>query len=115
MKKLNNSVIKNFYIEEKLCNEDFFNYIESRTTILPHDISLEFVGCFPILKDNILTDIRLSVPEIKTKNNILVNIHEYYHAIELYNELGNIYIENKEVREINAINMEKQYIKKKSI
>lgn len=120
---MNNNLLKNsleneiedFFIEQGLYDEKFFDFIKTRVKQLPYDAGLEWFGCFPILKDGILNDIRLLVPEIKNEQNILVNIHEYTHAIELFNELGKEYIERREERENKAIEMEKIYKKKKSI
>ena len=39
-------------------------------------------------------------------------LHEYAHALELYNELGSIYIERRVDRENKAQELEKKYIKK---
>ena len=100
-----------FFKEKGIYNEEFFNYIKKKVLILPSDTPLEWFGCFPILdENNNIMDIRLSVPEVVTEKNLLVNLHEYYHAYEIYNELGNLYIENREVRENNAINFEQSYI-----
>ena len=81
--------------------------------VLPFDTSLEWCGCFPIVEDGILKDIRMTVPEIKTEKNLFVNIHEHVHGLELFNELGSFYNEKKEERESNASNMEKIYLKTK--
>lgn len=99
-----------FFIEQNIYDEDFFIYIKDRVKILPYDVSLAWFGCFPIIKDNIIVDIRLSVPQIVTEQNLLVNLHEYYHAYELYNELGKIYIPNIEEREKAARNFEETYL-----
>lgn len=103
--------IKDFFKKQKIYDENFFEYIKIRVHILPYDTSLEWFGCFPILEDGIIKDIRVLVPEIVTENNWLVNLHEFYHAYELYNELGCIYVENREQREKNAVNFEKKYVK----
>jgi hypothetical protein len=99
-----------FFKEQGLYDENFFIYIKDKVKVLPYDVSLSWFGCFPILKDNIIVDLRLSVPEIVTEQNLLVNIHEYYHAYELYNELGSIWIPNIEEREKAASDFEKSYL-----
>ena len=104
--------VKEFFKEQKIYDENFFEYIETRVHILPYDTSLDWFGCFPIIEEGIVKDMRVVVPKIVTKKNLLVNLHEFYHAYELYSELGCIYIENREIREENAVNFEKKYVKK---
>ena len=103
--------VQAFFKEQNIYDEKFFEYIKNRIHILPYNTSLEWFGCFPILEGDILKDIRLLVPKIVTEENLLVNLHEFYHAYELYNELRNIYIENREQRENNAVSFEKKYKK----
>ncbi len=99
----------NFFKQQGLYNEDFFEFIKDKVKILPFDVAYSWFGCFPIVKNDILVDMRLSVPEIVTEQNLLVNIHEYYHAYELYNELGSIWIPNIEEREQAAKDFEEAY------
>ena len=42
--------------------------------------------------------------------NLLDNLHEFYHAYEIYNELGMIYIPNIEEREKAASDFENSYL-----
>lgn len=107
--------LKDFLKEQNLYREEFFDFMKGKIKELPADTSLDWFGCFPIVKDGILKDIRLLVPEIKNEQNLLVNIHEYVHALELFDEIGYFYEERKEERESKARNMEKVYIKRKSI
>ena len=102
--------VKDFFKQQNIYNEDFFEYVKDKTVIFPYDTPLSWFGCFPIIKDGILKDIRLAVPEIINEQNLLVNLHEYYHAYELYNELNQIYEENKEKREQAATNFEQVYL-----
>jgi len=106
--------VKNFFKEEKIYSEDFFDYVKHKVKTLPSTCSLNWYGCFPVLEDGILKDIRLLVPEITDERSLLVNIHEYVHALDLYKELGNVYEERREERELNASNMEKLYIKRRN-
>ena len=71
--------------------EEFFDFMKSRVKVLPYGTSKDWFGCFPMIENDILTDIRLLVPKIETRVDLLINIHEYYHALELFNELGTIY------------------------
>ncbi len=103
--------VEEFFKEQKIYDENFFEYIKTRVHILPYDTSLDWFGCFPIIEEGIVKDMRVVVPKIVTKKNLLVNLHEFYHAYELYNELGCIYVEDREQREENAVNFEKKYVK----
>ena len=104
------NLVEEFFKKENIYNEDFFEYVRNRIYYLPFDVSLDWFGCFPILdENNILIDFHIFVPTIKTEENILVNIHEIYHGYELYNELGEIYIEDREERERRAKSFERKY------
>lgn len=116
-------IVKRFYLqleflsflkEEKMNDKVFLEYIKPRTKKLPSHVGKEWFGCFPMLDgDGILIDIRLVVPELETTANLLVNIHEFTHAFDLYGQLGTYYEEKKEIREELATNKEKEYIKKR--
>ena len=106
--------VKDFFKQQSIYSEDFFSYIKDKTLILPFDTPLSWFGCFPILEDGILKDMRLSVPEIVSEQNFLVNIHEYYHAYELYNELGYLYSDNVDEREQAATNFEYLYLTRRN-
>lgn len=101
-----------FFKSEDMYDEEFFEYIKTKVHVFPSDVDLDFIGCFPKVENEKLVDIKLSVPEIKTLKNFLVNIHEYTHAYDLYKMLGKTYIENKELFEKRARYMEKKYIEK---
>lgn len=108
------SELKDFLKEQNLYKEEYFDFMKGKIKVFPSDTSLDWFGCFPIVEDGILKDIRMLVPEIKTEKNLLVNIHEHIHGLELFNELGTVYEERREEREANASNMENVYLKKKS-
>ena len=103
-----------FLKEQNLYKEQFFDFMIGKIKVFPSDTSPEWFGCFPIVKDGILKDIRLLVPEIKNEQNLLVNIHEYTHALELFDEIGTYYEERREERENKAKTMENVYLKKYS-
>jgi len=107
--------LKDFFKEQGMYSEEFFDFIKDRVHILPFNTPLDCFGCFPILENDVIKDIKLLVPEIKTEKNLLVNIHEYTQALELFNELGTVYDEQRDKREARAVQMEKIYIMKKSI
>lgn len=98
-----------FFKSEDMYNEEFFKYIENKVHKGTDEKEL---GCFPIVDKEKLVDIKLCVPEIKTLKDFLINIHEYTQAIDLYNELGNVYVEDKEKREKLAHYMVKRFIDK---
>lgn len=101
-----------FFKQENLYNEEFFNYIEDKIVIVPSDTDTFWFGCHPIIKEDIIKDIRLVVPEIKKEKDMLVNIHEFTHALELYEEIETKYEEKREERENKAKLMEKKYLTK---
>lgn len=105
---------RNFMKEENMNEKEFWDYMSTRTKVTPGNFSKEWYGCFPIVSDDeILTDIRLLVPEIDSIDNLLVNIHEYTHAYELFLELGTHYEDDRENREARAVSKEKEYIKRR--
>lgn len=104
-----------FFKSENMYSKEFFEYIKSRTHIFPSNIDLSIFGCFPQVEKEKLVDIKVSIPEIKTLKNLLVNIYELTYAYDLYNELGKNYIDDKKtilIREKKAKEMEKKYIQK---
>lgn len=102
-----------FLTKQNLYNEDFERFMEGKIIVVPNTTEIFWYGCFPIIEDNNLKDIRLLVPEIETETDLLINIHEFTHAIELYEELNTPYIERREERENKAKTMEKLYLKNK--
>lgn len=100
-----------FMNKHKLYTKEFQEFIKNKTKIIDRDIEEDWYGCFPIIKDNLLVDIRLLIPKLKDKKTLLVNIHEYEHAMELFSELGKEYKDNIQFREDNAIKLEKKYIR----
>lgn len=102
-----------FLKEQNLYKEEFFKFMEGKIKVVSYDTPIEWFGCFPLIEKDILIDIRLLVPEIKTQKNLLVNIHEYVHAIELFDELGTKYECRREERENRASNYEKIYLDSK--
>lgn len=107
--------LKDFFREQNLYSEEFFDFIKGKVKVLPSNTDKDWFGCFPMIDNYVLKDIRILVPEIKRETDLLINIHEYYHALELFNELGTIYEAKTEERELKAKEMEKRYIKNKSI
>ena len=77
--------------------------------MIPSDSDTCFYGCFPIVCDDMLLDIRVCVPEINSLKDLLINVHEFAHAIELYYEIGSFYIDDSDLREATAKNMERKF------
>ena len=107
--------LKEFFKFQNLYSEEFFDFMKDKVKVLSKRVNKEWFGCFPVINNNILTDIRLLVPKIENEKDLLINIHEYYHALELFNELGTVYESKTEEREKRARELEKIYIKNKSI
>ncbi|MBQ9071628.1 MAG: ADP-ribosylglycohydrolase family protein [Bacilli bacterium] len=107
--------VKEFFKQENIYNEKYFDFIRTKIKTLPSECPLDWYGCFPLLKEGILNDIVLLVPEITSERDILVNIHEHTHALELFEELGTVYEDRTDERENKATEMEKIYKKRKSI
>ena len=78
-------------------NQKFFQFLNGKVKRYPvKDFGW---GCFPILdENNHIIDIRILVPDFFDELCIRINIHEYAHAFELFNELGQVYIENRGVK-----------------
>lgn len=84
-----------------LSKEDLVNYYHKNDAIyylLEHskvlDTNLEdtsFYGCFPIIKEDKLEEIKVCVPPINNLKSMLINVHEYKHGIDLYPYLGKEY------------------------
>ena len=110
---LKKNIVEEFFKSEKIYEEEFFEYIKDKVYYFPSNTPLEWFGCFPILDEKgILVDIKVTVPKIENEKNILVNLHEFFHAYELYHELGKEYIEKIDERELSAKSFEKKYLKK---
>lgn len=98
----------NFMIKNNMFTKEFISYLEDKIKVINTD-DKKWFGCFPILNNEKLEGIRLLLPELNSVDNLLVWIHEYTHAHELYQKLGKEYIENKIYSEQLAHNMEEKY------
>ena len=83
-----------FLKEYGLYDEKIFNYIESRTIYVDYldDESIEFIGCYPIVENDILTEVKLCVPRIVDDISLSMNIPEYIHLYNIYSNIGSKYI-----------------------
>ena len=103
--------VTNFLKKHHLYEENMFNYFLHNTTMIDYnnEINRLFIGCFYNTKDNILTNIHLTVPYVYDDITTLINIHELVHAIYLYGYL-NKPLEEDIIVEALPILYEKLYI-----
>lgn len=103
-------VFRKILLELGIGSPEFFTFLEGKV----HRYPVKDFGwaCFPKLdsQDRII-DICIIVPEFFDEQCIRINIHEYAHAFELFNELGQVYVENKDVREQNAKEKELEFLR----
>lgn len=92
-------------------NEEALDYLKQNTKIIKGDVSenMIFYGCFPIIENNILKEIKICVPDIKDFKSMLINIHEYKHGIRLYSYLGKEFNINEKQEEVLAKKEEEKY------
>lgn len=102
-----------FFTDEKLFDEEFMEFMQGKVVVAPYGTDESFFCCFPIVHDDILEDIRVCVPEVHSKRDLLINVHEFAHALDLYNEIGAVYEDKREEREGLAKEMERVYLVKK--
>lgn len=86
-----------FLKKSELYNEDVLDYIEYRTTYVDYKEkgAMDFVGCYPILEDGMVKDIRLCVPNMVDDVSVSINIHEYVHLLRIYKSLGKKFVESE--------------------
>ena len=83
-----------FFKKHNLYNEEMFKYIQNNRTLFDYrdEEKRIFIGCYYICnKQGILQKINVCVPFIDNQITMLINIHEYIHAIELYKNIGKKY------------------------
>ena len=109
-------VLSNDEIKEFLNYKDeFWKYINPRVRIVDShsnkkNIIYETVMHFD--SNNKLDDIRVYVPKIVNLKTALINIHEFKHAYDLYNNLGKSIPEDINPYEISARELEEEFVKK---
>lgn len=109
------SEIKDFFRHENLYSEEFFDFIKTRVKVISSDAHKEWFGCYPLIENEKITDFRILVPEIKKESDLLINIRQYAKALELFNNIGMHYGENRDKIEKSVDKIEKMYLKRKSI
>ncbi len=110
---LNRDDLMNYFNEDS----NVFEYLKSRTKVYNCDIEIgmPYYGVYPIIENNILTNINICVPKIINLKAMLINIHEYNHAINLFEYLGKQYFEQdyEKRAKLEEERFLKTYIKRK--
>ena len=108
--------MKQQLLELEICHDEFWEYMRTRTKRINAPIESGIWGAFisQDIEGNI-SDIKILVPEIVDEKTLLVNIHEYAHAYELFQLLGTKYQPNKKSSEEYATSKEKEYLTKKKV
>ena len=85
-------IVINFFKEHNLYNEEMFEYLSKNTIHYDYRVVEDriFTGCGPCVdkKNGILTKVFVTVPFVIDDITMLINIHEYTHAIEYYSKIG---------------------------
>ena len=103
---------RNFMLDGILTEEEYiFINLRAKKINVDTNKNLDIFGCFikPI-DSSIVIDFNLLVPIIKDLKSMLVNIHEYTHAMLLYRHINNG-LELDKTEKIPRANEEK-YLKK---
>lgn len=110
---LNRDDLMNYFNEDS----NVFEYLESRTKVYNCDVEdgMPYYGVYPIIENNILTNINICVPKIINLKAMLINIHEYNHAINLFKYLGKQYLDQdyEKRAKLEEERFLKTYIKRK--
>ena len=108
--------LKKQLLELGICHDEFWEYMRTRTKRIDSPLDSGLWGTFFTEDEHgTITDIKILVPNILDEETLLVNIHEFAHAFELYEQLGTIYKPNKKSSEEYARSKEKEYLIKKKV
>lgn len=79
-----------FITRHNLYENKSFIAISNKTTNIDYhnEEARDFIGCFYKVENEIITDFKVCVPKIIDEKTLLINIHEYVHALIIYNSLG---------------------------
>ena len=80
---------EDFLKKYKLYDQEVIDYIKTRMIIVDYSYepARDYIGCFPIVKNGMITDIRLCVPKMVDDITVSINIHEYVHLLDVYKRL----------------------------
>ncbi len=86
----------NFFEKQNLYNKETFDYFRSNSILFNYlDTDYHpFIGCYYTTKNKKVNKINLIVPYIDNDVTTLINIHEYTHAIILYQYMNKIFPED---------------------
>lgn len=108
--------LKKQLLDLGICHDEFWEYMKSHTKRIDATPETGIWGAFTeVDENNQLSSIRILVPVIHDEKTFLINIHEYAHAYELYNELGSSYKIDLERSEAFAKSKEQEYLTRKKI
>lgn len=97
-------------------DDEFLAYVDSR--VKRYNVAADAFGwaCFPKLDDaGVLIDMRVLVPAIVDEETLLINVHEYVHAFDLYQVLGCVYEDCVDEREKRAKDAEHLVLERRKI
>lgn len=89
-----------FFKKHNLYDETIFKYIRENAILFDYleEEKRPFIGCYYNYdKNKCLSKITVVVPIINDERTLLINIHEYTHAIIIYNKLGKKYKIEKDI------------------
>ncbi len=89
---LGREVLKEYYPYP----QEFWEYIAKKITILDLDLeeSMSFIGVYPKLNSsNQVIDIKVYLPPVTSLSTLLIVIHEYNHAYQMYWQLGQEFLD----------------------
>lgn len=93
---MNNKLIESLkYLN--MYEEDFISFLDGKIHYFPYSENNCIWSCFPKLGQyGRIIDIRLVVPIIKDTKTLLINVHEFTHAYDLYKRLNQIDNQNED-------------------
>ena len=102
-------LIKEFYLKREFLDfissdfrysRKFKEYVKEHIKIHDH-VTNKNIGCFDERIDGKLVDFNIGVPKLRNKEAFLINLREFYKAMDLYSELyENIKKDKKEVKKL---------------
>lgn len=101
-----------FFKRHNMYDEEIFNYLQKNSIMIDYNDpeQKDFVGCFYILdKNDILKDLKLSLPYVNNEKTMLISIHEITHGIENYMKIGKKFIKDITIESLPLL-YEKLYI-----
>lgn len=95
------------------CNDKLWDFLQNK--IIRVDITtkeaMDFFGVYPKEENGKVADFKVIVPYIFNLETLLINVHEFQHAIDVYNTLGKCLANDNEEYELSARAKEKEFRK----